>query len=77
MNSVSLLDANLRVNSSFIKANYELLENHQNKFIGKSTAEKKQLLKQLWLTDYKAEITDRELIFNRKKDLTMFLLRWS
>jgi hypothetical protein len=77
MNSVSLKDADSKINSAFTKANYELLENHQDKFVGKTLEEKKQLLKDLWLADYKANITSTELVFDRKKDLTMFLLRWS
>ena len=72
---VKLLDSNSKVNTSFTKANGELLSNHSNKFL--IHCDKNKLLEELWLSEYNAELTKNEIIFNRKQDMTMFLLRWS
>jgi hypothetical protein len=77
MNSIRILDDNLKINSAFTKANYELLSRHYSKFYNKLLEEKKQLLKELWILEYNAELQNDIILFNRKQDMTMFLLRWS
>ena len=72
---IQLLDKNFKVNSAFAKANGELLSNHSNKFLNQK--DKTKLLEELWLAEYKAVLTKNSIIFDRKQDMTMFLLRWS
>ena len=72
---IQLIDDRSKVNSAFTKANSELLSRHADSFVNKYN--KNKLLTELWLTDYKAILTKDTIIFDREKDMTMFLLRWS
>jgi hypothetical protein len=73
--SIPIVDDSYKINSAFTKANGSLLTYHADKFL--ECLDKKQLLKELWLTEYRASITDTSIVFNRELDMTMFLLRWS
>jgi hypothetical protein len=73
--SIPIVEEDYKINPAFTKANGNLLTCHADKFLDK--IDKKEFLKELWLTEYKASITDKSIIFNRELDMTMFLLRWS
>ena len=63
-----------KINSSFVKANSFLIEKYK-KDINLET-DKHTLLKQLWMTEYRAQLLDNEITFNSDRDLTVFLLKW-
>jgi len=63
-----------KINSSFVKANSFLIEKYKKDINLES--DKHTLLKQLWMTEYRAQLLDNEITFNSDRDLTVFLLKW-
>ena len=72
---IPIVEDDSKINPAFTKANGNLLSYHADKF--SECLNKKELLEELWLTEYKASITNNSIMFNRELDMTMFLLRWS
>jgi len=75
MFSISIINEGNQVSEKFVKANSFVLEKHSNKFT--KNADKSQLLKDLWLLEYKAILNNTSIEFDKDIDMTMFLLRWS
>lgn len=75
MFTINIINENNQVSESFVKANSFILEKHSDKF--KESNNKSQLLKDLWLLEYKAVLNTTSITFNKNMDMTMFLLRWS
>jgi hypothetical protein len=63
-----------KINSSFVKANSFLIEKYKKDINLES--DKHTLLKQLWMSEYRAQLLDNEITFNSDRDLTVFLLKW-
>jgi uncharacterized Fe-S cluster-containing MiaB family protein len=67
------------VTKIFVRANSHILTKHIDSFEQTQDASKINLLKKYWLEEYNAvlNIEQQVIIFSRKKDLTVFLLKWS
>ena len=74
MFTINIINESNQVSESFAKANSFILEKYSDRFIG--TSDKLQLLKELWLAEYKAVLHNTSIEFNKNIDMTMFLLRW-
>ena len=75
MFTINIIGDNNQISESFVNANSFILEKHSDKFTKSSN--KSQLLKELWLLEYKAILNDNSIEFNKNIDMTMFLLKWS
>jgi hypothetical protein len=75
MFTINIINESNQVSEGFVKANSFILEKYSDKFI--ETNDKLQLLKELWLIEYKAILTSTSIEFNKNMDMTIFLLRWS
>jgi hypothetical protein len=65
---------NEKISTSFVKANSFLIEKYKDDI--NLEIDKHTLLKQLWLTEYRARLLDDVIAFNSDRDLTVFLLKW-
>ena len=74
MFAINIINNN-HVLESFVKANSFILEKHSDKFV--KNADNSQLLKDLWLLEYKAILNSTSIEFKKDIDMTMFLLKWS
>lgn len=73
--AINIINEANQVSESFVKANSFILEKHLDKFT--KASDKSQLLKDLWLLEYKAVLNSTSIEFKKNIDMTMFLLRWS
>jgi hypothetical protein len=72
---IDIIDETNRVSEIFVKANSFILEKHSDKFVNNNNSF--QLLKELWVSEYKAILNSSSIEFKKHIDMTMFLLRWS
>ena len=75
MFTINIIDETNHVSKSFVKANSFILEKYSDEFTQSSN--KSRLLKELWLSEYKAVLNNTSIEFNKTTDMSMFLLRWS
>ena len=75
MFTIDIINNDNCVSESFVIANSFILEKHLDKF--SKTVDKFQLLKDLWLLEYKAILNNTSIEFKKDIDMTMFQLRWS
>jgi hypothetical protein len=75
MFTINIIDDTNCVSESFVKANSFILEKYSDKFF--KNTDNSQLLKDLWLLEYKAILNSTFIEFKKNIDMTMFLLRWS
>jgi hypothetical protein len=69
------------INPSFVRANGFLIEKYKNLFVNQSTHTNKNILKELWLSEFKAQLIAvdqiwKDIEFNSDHEKMMFLLRW-
>jgi hypothetical protein len=79
---ISVVEETNKISSIFIKANDFIMAKHSDKFLQTSNNLKIKLLTELWNSEYHAILlfknqTPTDITFNRKTDMTMFLLKWS
>jgi len=76
--SISVVE-NLKINSTFVKANNHILTKYAHQFKDINEELKLKTLKECWIAEFRAEldINDLTILFQRKKDMTMFLLTWT
>jgi len=84
MIEMSVIDADQKINASFVKANGFILKKYKDQFeCLVEFQEKNQLLEMLWHQEYRAQLLKDDnnwwtkIVFEREKDLTLFQLRWS
>lgn len=76
--AIQLVDQQGAANSAFVRANGALLLKYVNEFNqATSVNDRMLLLKNHWLAEHNAILNESEIVFNRKTDMTMFLLTWS
>jgi hypothetical protein len=63
-----------KISTGFVKANSFLIEKYKDDI--NLEIDKHTRLKQLWLTEYRAQLLDDVIVFNCDRDLTVFLLKW-
>ena len=68
-----------KINSIFVKANNHILTKYSDKFKNTSDDLKSKILKECWVDEFKADldIDNLAILFQRKKDMTIFLLTWT
>ena len=68
-----------RITCMFVKANDYVLTKYLDEFKKSQDDVKVNLLKECWQKEFNAQLNldDLAIMFVRKKDMTLFLLRWS
>ena len=78
--SISLIDNN-QIKNIFVKANDFILTKYSDKFTDQDSKNKLVQLSECWMTEYRARLIIEDptyqIIFNREKDIMLFLLKWS
>ena len=69
------------INPSFIRANGFLIEKYAKLFVNQSTYTNKNVLNELWLSEFKAQLIStnqiwKDIKFDSEHEKMMFLLRW-
>lgn len=69
------------INPSFVRANGFLIEKYEKLFVNQSTHTNKTVLKELWFSEFKAQLLIinqiwKDIKFDNEHDKMIFLLRW-